>query len=181
MKNLIFYLGIILIIISCSSIGLSRDEKIVNQITAKTAAKIEKEKDLYLFGTGGSMMDDIKSLHMAFQCFRELDIDEARDLLVYCVEEFLNAINTNEEVRPYLHNYPFTAKNISIEIYISKPDRTNIPRGSICIAESSAGKVVFYIRSKENNRLKIIRQETYEEAKELIDQKKYRVNYRPLL
>jgi hypothetical protein len=49
-----FFLG-------CSSFGHQspRYVKLADEITAKTAKKLEKEKKLHLIGTGGRMMDDI--------------------------------------------------------------------------------------------------------------------------
>jgi hypothetical protein len=63
---------------------------------------------------------------MGFHLYQEVDLKEARELLIYAVNEYLLDINNNEEVRPCLHEYPFTAKNVEIRIWIYKPDSIKI-------------------------------------------------------
>src|SRR3989344_4332350 len=118
----IFNIGGITVMISflfgCSSFYQSpRYIKLAHKITEKTAKKLKEQKNLYLIGTGGQMMHDIQMMMMGFNFYKVVDIETARQLLVESVEEYLSVINSNKEVRPYLHNYPFTAKNIEIVIY----------------------------------------------------------------
>ena len=58
----------------------------------------------------------INNLGILFQVKRKLSIEQAREILVDCVQEFLTEINSNEEIRPYLENFPFTSKNIHIAL-----------------------------------------------------------------
>lgn len=85
-------------------------EQIADAITAKTAKKIKNEKELILMGTGGGMLGDIYMMAMSFRYCQEVDFNTARQLVVYCVEEYLSAINSDEKVRPYLHNFPLQQK-----------------------------------------------------------------------
>ncbi len=159
--------GIMITILSflfgCSSFSyqLPHYEKIADAITANTAKKLEEQKKLYLIGTGGRMMHDIQAMHMNFQFFHEVDLEEARELIVYALREYLSDINNNEEVRPYLHNYPFTAKNVEIRIFISGPDRHELPPEKIVYVSSRNGILRYYIRADDDHP---IHQETYEEA-----------------
>jgi len=101
-------------------------EKIANRITHQVAAKLKKEKDLQPVGTGGGMMHDIYMMALSFDYEKEVDLSKARELLVYVVDNYLSAINSNEEVRPYLHDYPFTAKNIQIRIWVPLIDKIHL-------------------------------------------------------
>lgn len=139
-------------------------EKLADEITAKTAKKLKAEKDLILVGTGGRMMDDIKMMGMAFEYHKIVNIEEARKLLVYCIEEYLYAINSNKKIQPCLHNYPFTAKNIEIEIYIRNPDGSNVSLNEIKVAAATGGEMSYYVDYPEKHTIKAIHEETYEEA-----------------
>ena len=99
--KLIFNSGAIIITLSflfgCSSFGYQSPGyvKLAHEITANTAKKLEEQKKLYLIGTGGGMMHDIQAMHMSFQFFHEVDLEEARELIVYAVREYLSDINNN--------------------------------------------------------------------------------------
>ena len=139
-------------------------EKIADRINAKTAKGLEEQKHLYLIGTGGQMMDDIQMMMMGFNFYSTANIKTARNLLIEAAEKYLLAINSNEKIRPYLHNYPFTDKNIEIVIYFYKPDGSNIDSGELFIAAANRGKIIYYIDCPDRDILKSIYQETYEKA-----------------
>lgn len=90
----------------CSSFGYQspRYVKLAHEITEKTAKELKAQKNLYLIGTGGQMMDDIKMMAMSFNYYQEVNLKTARELTIYAIDEYLSAINNNnKEVRPYLH------------------------------------------------------------------------------
>jgi hypothetical protein len=98
---------------------------------------------------------------MSFQYFQEVDVQEARELVVYAIKEYLTDINNNEKVRPYLHEYPFTAKNVEIRIWIYNPDRSELPRDKVCYTSSINGILEYYLSSDP---YQTFYEETYEEA-----------------
>jgi hypothetical protein len=161
--NFSLVLFILFLIFSCDSMTyqLSDDEKIVNQITEETAKKLKEKKNLILVGTGGQMMHKIEMLAMSFDYYQEVTLETARALIVYAVKEYLSDINNNEEVRPYLHNYPFTAKNIEIRIFIYGPDRYELSPEKIGCITSRKGILRYYIRADDDHP---ICKETYDEA-----------------
>src|ERR1700733_3214981 len=128
------------ILTSCSLIDYIPDyEKIADQITIQTAKKLREEKKLHLIGTGGGMMDDVEMMAMSFTYYQELDLPSARKLLTYALNEYLAAINSSVKIRPYLHEFPFTARSIEIVIFIYKPDRTKLSYDKIqCISAVKA-------------------------------------------
>ena len=113
------------------------------------------------------MMDDIKKMTMGFQYYGEKSVDEARELLVYSVECYLTAINENEEIRPYLHNYPFTSKNVEVDIYFRKIDGHTVPIGEINVASSNQGLVTYFIDNPEGTALQEYHEESFEEAQRI--------------
>ncbi|CCB87958.1 hypothetical protein SNE_A00800 [Simkania negevensis Z] len=150
----------------CSSLGnrFVDYERIADRITAKTAKKLEKEKNLRLVGIGGRMMDDIQMMAMGFDYFHEVNLQEARGLVVYAIKEYLADINKSEKVRPYLHNYPFTAKNIEIRIWVYNPDRSEPSPDKICCISATNGMISYYVQGPEEYSRLVICEESYEEA-----------------
>ncbi len=142
--------------------------KLAHKITEKTARELKAQKNLFLVGTGGQMMDDIQMMMMGFNCYKVLDIETARKLLVDAVQVYLSFINSNAEIRPYLHNYPFTAQNVEIVIYFYNPDGSEVPHEKIVIAAVNQGKVVYYVDDLEKNNIKTIYEESYEKALDAI-------------
>lgn len=150
--------------------------KIAHKITAQTAKKLEQEKGLILAGTGGGMMDDIKMMMMSFEYRKVVNLETARKLLVECVEEYASAINASEKVRPYLHNYPFTFENIEIEIIFRNSDGSKVSLDEINVASANEGRMSYYMDDPEQYSLKLLHEETYEEALEAIDPNKNYMN-----
>ena len=137
--------------------------KLADQITAKAAKKFYEEKKLKTIGTGGRMMRDIQMMAMSFFFYEEVDLAKAREIATYAVKEYLAAINADPEIKPYLHDDPFTTKNVGIRIWFSKPDGRDLPWGKIHYVSSLDGTINYYIQVGENSR-KAICTETYEQA-----------------
>ena len=144
-------------------------EKIADRVTREVARKLKKEKGLHCAGKGGGMMSDIQEMALSFQFFHEVDLTEARELLVYATTEYLNAINGSKEVRPYLHNYPFKVENIEIMIWIKKSDGRDVASNQIAFLSTVKG-ILSYALPRERGVLsrKILHEETYEEALKIL-------------
>ena len=172
--KLIFNFGVIVFVFSCvfgcSSFGYQspRYVKLAHEITEKSAKKLKAQKNLVLIGTGGQMMHDIQMMAMSFHFYQEVDLRTGRELIIYAINEYLSAINSNEEVRPYLNNYPFTPKNIEIRIWIYKPDRTHASLDKIYYISALNGILTYYLDLPETYSRQAICEETYEEAERAV-------------
>jgi hypothetical protein len=145
-------------------------EQIADQITAKTGKQLKKEKGLILVGTGGRMMNDIQMMAMSFFLYHEVSLEEARELVVYAAEKYLNNINANKKITPFLHDTPFTKKNIEINLFIYKPDRSSLDSDKIYYISMLKGGLSYY--AKAPDRTKALIKETYEEALEIVNNEK---------
>ena len=142
----------------------SEKEHLANIITKKVAIQLKKEFGLIPFGSGGGMMDQIKMLHLAFDCRKPLDIDTSRQLLVAAVERFVSEVNANESIRPYLDNYPFEAKNIQIVIFIQRPDGSHFNPDGLVVTSAKDGVLEYKTDDPNGPLFKTVHSETYEEA-----------------
>ena len=125
---------------------------------------LSKKYNLNFIGFSGSMMDDVKEIGLSFRCTQKTTIEEARPLVIACAEELLHQVNANEEIRPYLHNYPFESKNISIEIFLCAPGKPEtLPY--LDLVGAKRGNIYYY-----SNDIMIIHKESYDKAKKIIDE-----------
>jgi len=105
---------------------------------------------------------------MSFDYDKDVDLSKARELLVYIIENYLSAINSNIEVRPYLHNYPFTAKNIEIRIWI-RPGKKKPPFGEIYCFAALEGELIYDTKTATSINYQTLHEETYEEALKIVE------------
>jgi len=137
---------------------------IISAIEKKVFHRLQIEKNLYPFEFGGKGKDPIKLLHFGFLYFNEIEIEEARELIITAGNQFLNEINANEQIRPYLANFPFKLENIQVEIFLKRPDKSEIGFEKLHVITMKDGEVRYKIRSAETKRLTTTYKETYEEA-----------------
>ena len=91
--------------------------KQAQEVTKEFAEKIEKETGLFSLGSGGFYTDKkIDSLYVDFEAKGNFSQNEARELLMNTMVSFVEFVNQNLEIRPFLSTYPITEKQISASI-----------------------------------------------------------------
>lgn len=148
---------------------LTEKEKLSDEILEKVAIKLKNELGLIPCGTGGGMLDQIKMLALAFDYNEPLDQDRGREFLILAMDELASAINSDERIRPYLHNYPFDQRNVEIIIYFPTLERSNLEQP--CVIAARRGKLCYKYPSADPYKYGKIYEETYEEALEKIAHK----------
>ena len=86
---------------------------------------------------------------LSFQIRGSLSKERLRIIIIDCVEEFLTLINANEQLRPHLKNYPFTTKEIEIEIFVVDATGRNVYDPEIMLASSYSGKIWYETVDKD--------------------------------
>ncbi len=87
-----------------------------------TSQRLKKSYQIQPIGYG--MKQEFLVLEISFEVRRKISKEEARALLLTCAQEFMDDINANEKLRPYLLEYPFTLSNVGIEFYFRNQDGT---------------------------------------------------------
>ena len=144
-------------------------EKIANEVIRKVATQLKKETKLSPCGTMGQMLNEIQKLGLTFYSYEPLDIVEGRKLLVKSVDAFLQEVNKETRIHPYLIRYPFAPRNIEIRILVRSPDGKDVSPGALWGMQASDGDLFYKIDNPETNSLVIIYQETYNEALQRIE------------
>ncbi len=172
MKLSLFVSHIMVVSLLCSAFFFDDSEidreKIADEITSKISKEIYQEKGLRLVGTGGGMMYGVRMMSMSFYYYNEVDLETARNLVIYCTEKYLKAINSDKRLRPFLVQYPFSEKNVEIRIFFRNPDGRDLPPGKIIVVESMNGKVEYNIYETGSHRISTLQEELYQEARKMV-------------
>jgi hypothetical protein len=112
--------------LACQSLNFKQapGDKLTNQLISKVTQKLSKKYPFKISVVGGG--EDEKgiwkiSVHYDYYG-SALNLEQSRILMVNVVEIYLNEINNNEKIRPFLRNYPFTIDNFHLAIITNKPN-----------------------------------------------------------
>ena len=139
-------------------------QSLANKVRNQAFEQLKMEKELYPCGIGAGMMYQIRMLALSFNYYKEVDIEQARELLMTAGNVFLNIINSNEQIHPFLQNDPFRPENIEIRIFIQKPKGIELPADRLTVVSLINGVLKYKITDSETEFLSIIYEENYEEA-----------------
>lgn len=143
---------------------VSERNKLSNEVTFKTAMKLKKEKGLIPCGFGGGSVDCIRMLAISFDYRLPLSIEEGRKLLIEAVHEFVDAINSNEQIRPYLVSYPFGIECVEIRIFVQDDKGNSIASTEADVFCCTKGICEYEVMNKERTGLNTVFKETFAEA-----------------
>ena len=143
---------------------LPTKQSLANDVRNKTFVQLKMEKELYPCGVGSAMMDQIKILALSFDYYKAVDMGQARELLMAAGTLFLHTINSNEQIRPYLENYPFRPENIEIAIFLKKPDGSKPDPDKLTVISMTNGVLRYKVDHPETECLITIYEENFDEA-----------------
>lgn len=146
--------------------------EIIDNITHKFLREYIKPKGLICIGSGGSMMDDVKKVSLSFVSFKALNVEEARILYVDIIEEYLKRVNSDEEVRPFLHNFPFTIDSLDFDIRFDYKNNCVRKDGHVAFMFIRRDQNICYKASDVQTGYYSIHREPYSEALEIVQKLK---------
>lgn len=168
--RIVFAVFVSLLLMGCAENNVTNDyrpspkSKLVYELSKKVFVQLKEKKNLCPCECCGGGSDQIKLLHWGFDYYKEIDIKEARELLMVAGNQFLDAFNSDERIRPYLATYPLTPKNIEIRIFLQKPNGSELEPEKLHVISMIDGFLNYKIGRLGTERLKRIHRETYEEA-----------------
>ena len=169
MRTFVFILMIFLLH-SCSNIPdyiPPRYVVVANEVLKEMEDKLSQQYHMRVISNTAGLMENVNLLGLGFQIRGPLTQEQLRVILVGCVEAFLSAVNSNEEIRPHLNTYPFTAGGIDIGIFVIDSNGRGLSVPNIAIAQASRG-TLDYITIDRTNGHKNRVSETYEEAVQIV-------------
>jgi hypothetical protein len=165
-----FYLFFLLGLLITSCTHQSTDEKLAYRLMNSFAATQNKQNNFEVFGMGGAMFDSIRVLDVVFTCNRYVDVVQARKIIVPCANAFLNQINTDEQIRPYLNHYPFTVEDIHLGILFNEKKTGRFVRPpNIAFVTLVSGNIIYTSDYDPLGPLTDMHKESYEEALRIVN------------
>jgi hypothetical protein len=146
-----------------SNEGIPKSDAIVHEIMDETFELLGKKYKINPAGMG--INGHFEYLELTFQLFDVLTQDQLREMLFDCSEVFLEKINSNEKVKPFLKDVPFTQKNIGIVFFIRDENNQDVSDPNFCCVSVRRGDFQFSTKTRENRyQYKNSIEETYEQA-----------------
>lgn len=145
--------------------------KYAKEITRAFAKEMEKELGLQHCGDGGSMPYDVEKIYAIFSANRRANLEEAREIEVKAVERLLQLINSHEQIRPYLREFPFNFNRIGIRITFDNEYNQSYSDGTVAFMTLARGKICYCYHDPIADDLIDIVEESYEEAKAIVQNK----------
>ncbi len=109
-------------------------------------------------------MYDVKTFDLHFIAYKELDVNQTRRLFVRCVEDLLERVNSDVNIRPYLHTYPFTEEGTEIMISFFQPNGERVQKNYVALVHTLNGKIFYSYYNHKSEQLLNLHEESYQEA-----------------
>ena len=149
---------------------ISKREQVTNGILNQAMVLLKKRYKIDPIATNVAMPGGvIRLLGLDFQIVGPLRQERIREILINSAQELLDLINTNSQIKPYLGQFPFTIKNIDINLFILDSDGREINHPEIGIATISEGQLEYLTLAYAEIPKKISESsEPYEEALKIL-------------
>ena len=119
---------------------------------------------------GGSLMENIQMISLFFRTHgKHYSVEDARSLMITCIKEYLERINTNKDIKPYLCVFPFTAENLEFQINFYKEPLLRVEKGYVSTVGVVKGKVYYLTFDHEKGKSEDLFHESYEEAVRIVE------------
>jgi hypothetical protein len=139
-----------------------------NAIRYEIIKKYTEKYNLVVGGISDGMPGGIMhEIGVMFDRYQVTSKAKARQIIVECVLDFLEKINSCEEIQPYLRDRPFTVENIDITLIMFNPDRTNIFYPNIRTVNTRRDKIIYKTYKPERPNNSIEEEELFEDAVQL--------------
>ncbi len=141
--------------------------------------KFAKQNDFILNAYGINIDNDssspewnaIHDFYFTFYSFEKANLQQARKVLINCIENLLNEINNNKEISSYLYSAPFTYKNLDLGIFFF--NKKGKPRNENYIYTCAIDEdKIYYKTAYPNGTFARIHEETYEESLKIVESEK---------
>jgi hypothetical protein len=145
---------------------MSEAEKAVNHLISEIELKLTKKYHMRTTGIVVGMPGGIvKELGIKFQIEGPLSKQALRELLIFSTQDFVDYLNANQKIQPFLEKQPFGIKNVEITLFLIDSSGMNIDHPHIGIAGICRG-VLYYLTLKDSDMppAKTRTEESYEEA-----------------
>lgn len=120
-------------------------EPIIDAIFSAYLKRMLKECDLECERIGGKLTDGVEEVVARLIYFHPTRIDKARELQVVATEKLLDAINSSEQLRPYIKDYPISLDKLKVVVLFRKPNYFSYYDGTLNSVCREGDKVTYLV------------------------------------
>lgn len=178
-----FLFSLFILLFSCSSTTY----KIVGSDLVNRYSKEFNSEGLQFYSIENSFCTP-HPVNIYFRSFKKAGIAETRKILVDSIEKFLNHINNDFNIRPYLHHFPINYTDFIFYIIFIETDDNNVfppsqfLAGAYVTHEGAFAKDGLVNYNKYNSvtdKLENIHTESYTRAKGIVEHQNNLINLPP--
>lgn len=142
---------------------------IADNLMKQSSKRLEKKHKLHLAGITGGMFGCVKLMGFSYQLSRPMNKDEARAVIIDCVQTFLEDVNKDESIKKYLQVYPFDAEHIEITIYMRTPEEGTLYYPDLSVVTARRGKIMYFTKDPDKEfGYKTEEEEFFEDAVKIV-------------
>ncbi|MES2344594.1 MAG: hypothetical protein V4494_01455 [Chlamydiota bacterium] len=165
MKVIISFV-LLFVLVSCHEDPTYRD--LAGNVMFSYLRQVHKEKGLVCAGFTSVVVPDIREFRMNYRLNKlNYNQSEARQLIVAVAEGFLKKVNLDVKIRPCLHEFPVTYKNLSLRIVFKTAQLERPSEQYVAYVLLQRGKIYFCNYNHDTEMLCDLGEEFYEDALEL--------------
>ena len=162
------YISFFCFLFGCSDPRSEREK--VRDYMLHQLAKQMKKRDLIAIGSGGGCTIDkkINEIGMTFEYKKIMNMDEARELIVACIQTLLDLMNSNSENAKYFERFPVPVGIIRISIL---GERCSIEHDCVEVVKILNGEIYYCINHPLPEVKQIyltLKEESFEEAQQIV-------------
>lgn len=117
---------------------------------------------------GVKIPNKIRGMDAHFLMEGKYTIDQARILFVSCVEEIIHEANTNEPMRQYMSEYPFTNKHFEIILGFRDEGKIDIYPPYVSSVHNINDKICYWTTNPETGQSERLYSEPYSEGLRIV-------------
>lgn len=169
--NFLFLLGCAPLVPLFAFLGF-RDDQLVYDSMLKSIKPIERKYQISSVGTGitaGGEGEGFKVLSITLQrCGKKMGKEEARELIISVVDEFIAELNKDVTIKPFLKDFPLSYKNVDVTIVNYDELGADVYHPFIGGITAVAGSILYNTHEPNSYKDASREEETYEQASAIV-------------
>ncbi len=135
---------------------------------AQYDAEIKSRCKLSVIAKGGALMDEVNCIDREYSSPKEATIAEARRLMVNEIQRLMILFNSDNVLRPYMHNFPMDQNNFHYGISFATSKNKPKHDKSVGYVFLLNGIIYYCALDLQQDRLTDLHEETFQDALRIV-------------
>lgn len=137
-------------------------------VVEELAKNLTEEQGFYLEAISGRHFDDIENVYFDFTVEAKCNVSQVRKLYITVMDKILNRINSDKQLRPFLHEYPVTHEFVNLHLNFEEKGRP-VPEEYVYMVSVANGTIFYTARNSiGGGRFVDLHKEPFKEAWDIV-------------